>query len=89
MPSSMSGLADSMARIPFERLEPAFPTLDGMVLNGIGEPLLGCASAALLCALSEAAGGVVFNRTPVVPDMILNQLAGRPQAHSALQVNCQ
>ena len=57
--------------------------------KGIGEPLLGCASAALLCALSEAAGGHVFNRTPVVPDMILNQLAGRPQAHSALQVNCQ
>jgi CO/xanthine dehydrogenase Mo-binding subunit len=57
--------------------------------KGIGEPLLGCASAALLCALSEAAGGVVFNRTPIVPDMILNQLAGRPQAHGALQVNCQ
>jgi xanthine dehydrogenase molybdenum-binding subunit len=57
--------------------------------KGIGEPLLGCASAALLCALSEAAGGHVFNRTPVVPDMILNQLAGRPQAHGPLQVNCQ
>jgi xanthine dehydrogenase molybdenum-binding subunit len=57
--------------------------------KGIGEPLLGCASAALLCALSEASGGHVFNRTPVVPDMILNKLAGRPQAHGALQVNCQ
>ena len=57
--------------------------------KGIGEPLLGCASAALLCAISEAIGGHVFNRTPVVPDMILNQLAGRPQAHGPLQVNCQ
>jgi CO/xanthine dehydrogenase Mo-binding subunit len=57
--------------------------------KGIGEPLLGCAGAALLCALSEAIGGHVFNRTPVVPDMILNQLAGRPQSHGALQVNCQ
>jgi xanthine dehydrogenase molybdenum-binding subunit len=57
--------------------------------KGIGEPLLGCASAALLCALSEAVGGHVFNRTPVVADMILNQLAGRPHPHGPLQVNCQ
>jgi CO/xanthine dehydrogenase Mo-binding subunit len=57
--------------------------------KGIGEPLLGCAAAAVLCAISEAIGGHVFNRTPVVPDMILNHLAGRPQAHGPLQVNCQ
>jgi CO/xanthine dehydrogenase Mo-binding subunit len=57
--------------------------------KGIGEPLLGCAGSALLCALSEAIGGHVFNRTPVVPDMILNHLAKQPQAHGALQVNCQ
>jgi len=57
--------------------------------KGIGEPLLGCAGSALLCAISEAVGGHAFNRTPIVPDMILNHLAGRPQAHGALQVNCQ
>ena len=57
--------------------------------KGIGEPLLGCAGSALLCAISEAVGGHVFNRTPVMPDMILNHLAGRPQAHGPLQVNCQ
>jgi CO/xanthine dehydrogenase Mo-binding subunit len=57
--------------------------------KGIGEPLLGCAASAMLCAISEAVGGHTFNRTPVVPDMILNHLAGRPQAHSALQANCQ
>ena len=57
--------------------------------KGIGEPLLGCAAAAVLCAISEAVGGHVFNRTPVVPDMILNHLAGRAQAHEPLQVNCQ
>jgi xanthine dehydrogenase molybdenum-binding subunit len=57
--------------------------------KGIGEPLLGCAAAAVLCAISEAIGGHVFNRTPIVPDMILNHLAGRPQAHGPLQVNCQ
>ncbi len=57
--------------------------------KGVGEPLLGCAAAAVLCAISEAIGGHVFNRTPVVPDMILNHLAGRPQSHGPLQVNCQ
>ncbi|MET0280695.1 MAG: xanthine dehydrogenase family protein molybdopterin-binding subunit [Steroidobacteraceae bacterium] len=57
--------------------------------KGIGEPLLGCAGSVILCAISEAIGGHVFNRTPVVPDMILNHLAGRPQAHGPLQVNCQ
>ncbi|MEO6079012.1 MAG: xanthine dehydrogenase family protein molybdopterin-binding subunit [Steroidobacteraceae bacterium] len=57
--------------------------------KGIGEPLLGCAGSVLLCAISEALGGHVFNRTPVVADMILNHLAGRPQAHGPLQVNCQ
>jgi xanthine dehydrogenase molybdenum-binding subunit len=57
--------------------------------KGIGEPLLGCAGAALLCALSEAVGGHAFNRIPIMPDMILNHLAGRPQAHGPLQVNCQ
>ena len=55
--------------------------------KGIGEPLMGCAAAALLCAISDAMGGHYFNRTPVVPDMIINALAGKPQAHGNLQVN--
>ncbi|RYZ62489.1 MAG: xanthine dehydrogenase family protein molybdopterin-binding subunit [Proteobacteria bacterium] len=57
--------------------------------KGIGEPLLGCAGSALLCAISDALGGHVFNRTPVVADMIINQVAGRPQSHGPLQTNCQ
>lgn len=57
--------------------------------KGIGEPLLGCATAALLCAISDAMGGHVFNRTPVKPDMIINHFAGLPQAHKPLQVNTQ
>ena len=55
--------------------------------KGIGEPLHGCAASALLCAISDALGGQYFNRTPVVPDMIINAAAGRPQAHTPLQVN--
>jgi CO/xanthine dehydrogenase Mo-binding subunit len=57
--------------------------------RGIGEPLQGCAAAALLCAISDALGGHYFNRTPVVPDMIVNAAAGRPQSHKPLQVNTQ
>ena len=55
--------------------------------KGVGEPLQGCAAAALLCAISDALGGHYFNRTPVVPDMIINAVAGRPQSHKPLQVN--
>lgn len=57
--------------------------------KGIGEPLMGCAAAALLNAISDALGGKYFYRTPVVPDMIINALADRPQQHKPLQVNTQ
>lgn len=55
--------------------------------KGVGEPLMGCAAAALLCAISDALGGHVFNRTPVVPDMIVNAAAGQPPSHGPLAVN--
>jgi CO/xanthine dehydrogenase Mo-binding subunit len=55
--------------------------------KGIGEPVQGCAAAALLCAISDALGGHYFHRSPVMPDMIVNAAAGRPQSHQPLQVN--
>ena len=55
--------------------------------KGIGEPVQGCAAAALLCAISDALGGHYFNRTPIVPDMIVNAASGRAQSHKPLQVN--
>ena len=55
--------------------------------KGIGEPVEGCATAALLCAISDAMGGHYFNRCPVVPDMIVNAAAGQAQSHGPLQVN--
>jgi CO/xanthine dehydrogenase Mo-binding subunit len=55
--------------------------------KGIGEPVQGCATAALICAISDALGGHYFNRCPVVPDMIVNAASGRSQSHRALQVN--
>jgi CO/xanthine dehydrogenase Mo-binding subunit len=56
-------------------------------IKGIGEPSQGCAAAAVLSAISDALGGHLFNRTPVVPDMIVNAAAGRSQSHKPLQVN--
>lgn len=55
--------------------------------KGVGEPLQGCAAAALLSAISDALGGHYFNRTPVVLDMIINAASGLPQSHKPLQVN--
>jgi CO/xanthine dehydrogenase Mo-binding subunit len=55
--------------------------------KGIGEPVQGCAAAALLCAISDALGGHYFNRTPIVADMIVNAAAGRDPSHRPLQVN--
>jgi xanthine dehydrogenase molybdenum-binding subunit len=57
--------------------------------KGVGEPLMGCACAALLCAISDALGGHYFNRTPVVRDMIVNAAAGRAQSYAPLAANSQ
>jgi CO/xanthine dehydrogenase Mo-binding subunit len=58
-------------------------------IKGVGEPLMGASAAALLCAISDAMGGHVFNRTPVLPDMIVNHFAGRPQPRKPLSINTQ
>jgi xanthine dehydrogenase molybdenum-binding subunit len=55
--------------------------------KGVGEPVMGAASAALVCAISDALEGHYFNRTPVVRDMIVNASAGRSQSHKPLQIN--
>ncbi len=55
--------------------------------KGIGEPIQGCASAALLCAISDALGGHTFNRVPVTADMIVNAAAGLPQSQKPLRTN--
>ncbi|MGH7772284.1 MAG: xanthine dehydrogenase family protein molybdopterin-binding subunit [Candidatus Binatia bacterium] len=55
--------------------------------KGIGEPPLGAAAAAVLCAISDALGGIYFNRAPVTCDMILNAVEKRPQSFKPLEVN--
>ncbi len=82
-PASYLDVADEMRWAAVDIPDPQNP----VGAKGIGEPVQGCASAALLCAISDALGGHVFNRTPVVPDMIVNAAAERPQSHTPLQVN--
>ena len=55
--------------------------------RGIGEPPMGACASAILCAISDALDGHVFNRTPVVPDMIVNYAAGREQSSRPLQIH--
>ena len=55
--------------------------------KGLGEPVMGSAASALVCAISDALGGHYFNRTPIVTDMILNAASGQDQSHKSLQVN--
>ena len=58
-----------------------------MGAKGIGEPVAGAAASALLCAISDALKGHMFNRVPVVRDMIINALANRPQSTRPLSTN--
>jgi CO/xanthine dehydrogenase Mo-binding subunit len=55
--------------------------------KGIGEPVQGCATAAVMAAIADALGGHYFNRVPVLPDMIVNAAAGREQSHGPLSVS--
>jgi len=55
--------------------------------KGVGEPVQGCCASALICAISTALGGHVFNRAPVLPDMIVNAASGQAPSHTPLQVN--
>ena len=55
--------------------------------KGLGEPPLGAAASAVVCAVADALGGTYFNRIPVSADMILNAVEGRPQSYKPLEVN--
>ena len=57
--------------------------------RGVGEPPMGSAAAAVTCAIADAMGGHMFNRSPIVPDMIVNAVAGEPQSHGPLDVYTQ
>jgi xanthine dehydrogenase YagR molybdenum-binding subunit len=56
-------------------------------VKGVAEPALGSGASAITSAVSDALGGVLLNRTPILLDMILNTLSGRPQSVKPLQLN--
>jgi CO/xanthine dehydrogenase Mo-binding subunit len=58
-----------------------------MGMKGIGEPLEGAASSALIVAISDALDGYMFNRTPVVTDMVLMAAQGLPRTTKPLATN--
>jgi CO/xanthine dehydrogenase Mo-binding subunit len=55
--------------------------------KGIGEPPMGAAAAAVVCAIADALGGVYFKRIPVTTDMILNAVEGQTQSYKPLEIN--
>jgi xanthine dehydrogenase molybdenum-binding subunit len=55
--------------------------------KGVGEPIQGCAAAALVCAISNAMDGHLFNRVPVTADMIINVAKGNVTAAQTLMTN--
>ena len=84
-PPSYLDLPTEMQTDAVDKPDPSNP----VGAKGVGEPLMGASASALLCALSDAMGGHVFNRTPVLPDMIVNHFAGRPQPRKPLSINTQ
>jgi CO/xanthine dehydrogenase Mo-binding subunit len=84
-PASYLDVPSEMQWDAVDKADPSSP----LGSRGIGEPLQGCAAAALVNALADAMGGHYFNRTPVVPDMIVNAIAKRPQSHKVLAANTQ
>jgi len=84
-PVSYLDVPSEMAWDAVDKADPSAP----LGSRGIGEPLEGCAGAALICAIADAMGGHYFNKTPVVPDMIVNAIAKRPQSYKALAANTQ
>jgi CO/xanthine dehydrogenase Mo-binding subunit len=85
-PASYLDMPAAMTSAAVGKTDPENP----LGIKGIGEPVMGCAGAALLCAIADAMGGDhYFKRTPVTPDMIVNALAGQDQSHKPLQTNTQ
>jgi CO/xanthine dehydrogenase Mo-binding subunit len=82
-PASYLDIAQTFTVEGVDKPDPQSP----LGTKGIGEPVMGAGSSALLCAISDALGGHYFNRVPVTRDHIVNALANRPQSHKPLQVN--
>jgi CO/xanthine dehydrogenase Mo-binding subunit len=81
--STYLDVPSKMRTVAVDKADPMNP----VGARGIGEPVMGCAAAALLCAISDALDGHYFNRIPIVPDMIVNAASGRDQSYGTLAIN--
>ena len=52
--------------------------------KGVGEPPLGAGAGALLCAVQDALGDKVFQRTPIMTDTILSAVEGVETPYTVL-----
>jgi CO/xanthine dehydrogenase Mo-binding subunit len=52
--------------------------------KGIGEPSVGAGGGSVLCALAEAVGYGLLQRTPVHPEMIMMSVAAGKPAYEPL-----
>ena len=82
-PASYLDVPETMRTDAVDEADPQSP----LGTKGIGEPVMGAGSAALICAISDALGGHYFNRVPITTEQIVNAAAGRDQSHGPLQVN--
>jgi CO/xanthine dehydrogenase Mo-binding subunit len=55
--------------------------------KGIGEAPFGAGVAAVLCAIQDAIGEFDLKRSPMMTDLILNQLENRPQPITVLETD--
>lgn len=55
--------------------------------KGIGEAPFGAGVAAVLCAIQDAIGELELKRSPMMTDLILNQLENRPQPVRVLTID--
>ena len=75
------GILDVPSEMQWEAVDLPDPN-NPVGAKGVGEPPLGAGAAALLCAVQDALGDKVFQRTPIMTDTILNAIEGveRPYA---------
>ena len=63
-PASYLDVARTFTADAVDKPDPQSP----LGTKGIGEPVMGAGASALVCAISDALGGHVFNRVPVMRD---------------------
>jgi CO/xanthine dehydrogenase Mo-binding subunit len=72
-------MLDNPIEAKWEALNIPDPGNPAVGAKGIGEPSVGVAGAAVLCALADAVGFEVVRRTPVQPEQVMAALTKDPR----------